>query len=55
LRKGDIIEEIDGAKVDDPSQIVSIVRKKHPKEQLSLRVNRYGRQMQVPVHIDERP
>ena len=55
LRKGDIIEEIDGAKVDDPSQIVSIVRKKHPKEHLSVVVNRYGRQMQVPVQIDERP
>ena len=55
LRKGDIIEEIDGSKVDDPAQIVSIVRKKHPKEQVSVSVNRYGRQLQVPIQIDERP
>ena len=55
LRKGDIIEEIDGAKVDDPSQIVGIVRKKHVKDQVSVTVNRYGRQLQVPIQIDERP
>ncbi len=55
LRKGDIIEQIDGDRVEDPSQIASHVRKKQVNEQLTLTVNRYGRQIQVPVEVDERP
>ena len=55
LRKGDIIEGIDGNRVEDPTQIASHVRKKQVKDQLTLTVNRYGRQLQVPVQVDERP
>ena len=55
LRKGDVIEQIDGSKVEDPSQIASHVRKKQVNERLVLTVNRYGRQIQVPVQVDERP
>lgn len=55
LRKGDIIEQIDGDRVEDPSQIASHVHKKQVNERLTLTVNRYGRQMQVPVQVDERP
>ena len=55
LRKGDIIEGVDGDRVEDPSQIASHVRKKHVDERLVLTVNRYGRQLQVPVQVDERP
>ena len=55
LRKGDIVEEIDGTRVNDPAQIASHVHKKQVNDQLTLTVNRYGRQFQVPVPIDERP
>jgi S1-C subfamily serine protease len=55
LRKGDVIEQIDGSRVEDPSQIASHVRKKRMNERLVLTVNRYGRQIEVPVQIDERP
>lgn len=55
LRKGDIIEEIDGSRVEDPSQVAAYVRKKKPEERLSVTVNRYGRQFQVGVQVDERP
>jgi serine protease Do len=55
LRKGDIIEGIDGSRVEDPSQIASHVRKRHVNDQLTLTVNRYGRQLQVPIQVDERP
>ena len=55
LRKGDIIEEIDGSRVEDPSEIVSKVKDKQMNERLVLTVNRYGRQIQVPVQVDERP
>src|ERR671926_1057986 len=55
LRKGDVIEQIDGTKIEDPSQIASHIRKKQVNERLVLTVNRYGRQIQVPVQVDERP
>lgn len=55
LRKGDIIEGIDGSRVEDPSQIAAHVRKKQVNDQLTLTVNRYGRQLQVPIQVDERP
>ncbi len=55
LRRGDIIEEIDGSRVEDPSQIASHVRNKQLNQKLKLTVNRYGRQLEVPVQVDERP
>jgi S1-C subfamily serine protease len=55
LRKGDIIEGIDGDRVEDPSQIATHVRKRRVDERLTLTVNRYGRQLQIPVQVDERP
>jgi serine protease Do len=55
LRKGDIVEEIDGNRINDPAQIASHVYKKQVNDQLTLTVNRYGRQFQVPVPVDERP
>jgi S1-C subfamily serine protease len=55
LRKGDIIEEIDGSRVEDPSEIATQVKSKQMNEKLVLTVNRYGRQLQVPVQVDERP
>lgn len=55
LRKGDVIEQIDGNMVNEPSQIASHVRKKQVNERLVLTVNRYGRQIQVPVQVDKRP
>lgn len=54
LRKGDVIEQIDGSRVEDPMQIASRVRGKQVNDRLTLTVNRYGRQLQVPVQVDER-
>ncbi|AIC16493.1 S1C family serine protease [Nitrososphaera viennensis] len=55
LRRGDIIEEIDGSAVDDPSQVASHVKGKKPGSRIAVTVNRYGRQFQVGVEVDERP
>jgi S1-C subfamily serine protease len=55
LRKGDIIEEIDGNAIKDPSEIASHVRKKQVNDQLTVTINRYGRQFQLPLPVDERP
>ncbi|HEY1249215.1 MAG TPA: trypsin-like peptidase domain-containing protein [Nitrososphaera sp.] len=55
LRKGDIVEEIDGDRIDDPSQLASHVHKKQVNDQVTVTVNRYGRLFQIPVPVDERP
>lgn len=55
LRKGDIIEEIDGTKVEDPTEVASHVRSKKPGSKVTITVNRYGRQLQTGVEVDERP
>ena len=55
LRKGDIIEGVDGDRVEDPSEIATHVRKKQVDDSLVLTVNRYGRQLEVPVKVDEHP
>ena len=55
LRKGDIIEEIDGNFIKDPSEIATYVRKKQVNDQLRVTINRYGRQFQLPIPVDVRP
>lgn len=55
LRKGDIIEEIDGTKVEDPTEVASHVLGKKPGSKVTIMVNRYGRQFQTGVEVDERP
>ena len=55
LQSGDVVEEVDGDKIEDPSQIAAAVRKKKFNENVSITVNRYGRQFQVRIQVDERP
>jgi serine protease Do len=55
LRRGDVIEQIDGNVVDDPSQVASHVKDKKPGNRIAVTLNRYGRQFQVGVDVDERP
>ena len=56
LRRGDIIEEIDGNKIQSPSQISSYIRtKKTADDQLTLVVNRYGRIYEIPFQLEARP
>ena len=43
LRKGDIIESIDGKKITDPSQMSSYIRKRSINEKIIITINRYGR------------
>src|SRR4026208_441837 len=51
LRKGDIIEAIDGKRVDDPSQISSNVCKKTVNDGVAMIVNRYGRRFEVQLKL----
>lgn len=55
LRRGDIIEQVDGERIEDPAQIAGVVRKKKVDETVSITVNRYGQQFEVWVHVDDRP
>jgi serine protease Do len=53
MRKGDIIEEIDGNNVQEPSQISSHIHKKHVGDSITLTINRNGTLIQVSLHLEE--
>jgi serine protease Do len=56
LRTGDIIEEIDGNKIDSPSQISSYIRKKKTvNDTVTVTVNRYGRVYEIPFQLEAHP
>jgi serine protease Do len=56
LRRGDIIEELDGNKIEDPSQISSYIRKKKTvNDRVTVIVNRYGRVYEVPFQMEAHP
>ncbi|MDW0137379.1 MAG: trypsin-like peptidase domain-containing protein [Nitrososphaeraceae archaeon] len=56
LRRGDIIEEINGNKIENPSQISSYIRKKKiVNDTVTVAINRYGRVYEVHLQLEARP
>ena len=56
LRRGDIIEEINGNKIENPSQISSYIRKKKMvNDTVTVAINRYGRVYEVNLQLEARP
>ena len=55
LRKGDIIEAVDGKRIDDTVEISLNLRKKNISDKLMMSVNRYGRHIEVLVQLQNRP
>jgi len=56
FRRGDIIEEINGNKIENPSQISSYIRKKKMvSDTVTVVINRYGRVYEVPIQLEARP
>jgi serine protease Do len=56
LRRGDIIEEINGNKIENPSQISSYIRKKKTvNDTITVAINRYGRVSEVPLQLEAHP
>jgi len=55
LRKGDIIEAVDGKRIDDNTEISLNVRKKTVNDSLTLTINRFGRRFEVPIQLQARP
>lgn len=54
LRKGDIIEAVDGKRVNDNTEISLNVRKKATNDKLMMTINRYGRRFEVPIQLRAR-
>jgi serine protease Do len=55
LRKGDIVEAIDGKKITDPSQMSSNIRKRSINEKIIMTINRYGRRFDYQIQLLARP
>jgi serine protease Do len=51
LRKGDIIEAVDGKRIDDTVEISLNVRKKNINDKLTVRINRYGRRFETLIQL----
>ncbi|MDQ6723837.1 MAG: trypsin-like peptidase domain-containing protein [Thermoproteota archaeon] len=55
LRKGDIIESLDGKTINDPLQVSSNIRKKTVKDKVVVRINRYGRRFDKEIQLLPHP
>ena len=56
LRRGDITEEINGNKIDNPSQVSSYIRKKKiVNDTVTITINRYGRVYDVHLKLEPHP
>jgi serine protease Do len=55
LRKGDIIEAVDGKRIDYTVEISLNLRKKKISDKIMMSVNRYGRHFEVLVQLQNRP
>lgn len=56
LRRGDIIKEINGNKIDNPSQVSSYIRKKKiVNDTVTITINRYGRVYDVHLKLEPHP
>ena len=55
LRKGDIIEAVDGKRIDDTVEISLHLRKKNTSDKIIMSVNRYGQRFEFLVQPQIRP
>ena len=55
LRKGDIIEAVDGRRIEDTSDISLSVRKKSINDKLVITINRYGSRFEVDIRLQAQP
>ncbi|MDE1764270.1 MAG: trypsin-like peptidase domain-containing protein [Thaumarchaeota archaeon] len=53
IRKGDIIEEIDGSKITEPSEISAHIHKKQVGDEINITINRNGKLIQISLHLEE--
>lgn len=55
LRKGDIIESVDGTKITDPYQISTHIRKRNIQDRIIIQINRYGKKMNKEIQLMPHP
>lgn len=53
IRKGDIIEEVDGNKIVEPSEISTHIHKKQVGDEIIMTINRNGRTVQISLQLEE--
>ncbi len=53
IRKGDIIEEIDGTKITEPSEISAHIYKKQVGDEIIMTINRNGKLIQISLKLEE--
>ena len=53
IRKGDIIEELDGNKIAEPSEISTHIHKKQVGDEIIMTINRNGRIVQISLQLEE--
>ena len=54
IRKGDIIEEIDGNKVTEPFEISAHIYKKQVGDEIIMTINRNGKLIQITLQLEEK-
>ena len=55
LRKGDIVESIDGITIVDPYQISNHIRKLSIRDKIVIRINRYGKRIEKEILLMPHP
>jgi S1-C subfamily serine protease len=53
IRKGDIIKQVDGNKITEPSEISIHIRKKQVGDEIIMTINRNGKLIQIPLELEE--
>ncbi|HVM90562.1 MAG TPA: trypsin-like peptidase domain-containing protein [Verrucomicrobiae bacterium] len=55
LKDRDLILEVDGVRVDDQHSLTTIVSKHEPGDVVVLKIWRAGKELQIPLTLEERP
>ena len=55
IRPGDIIESIDEKRIEEITELSSLIKKKKTNENTLLSVNRYGRRFDISVTLENQP
>src|ERR671912_2030205 len=55
IRPGDIIESIDEKRIEEITELSSLIKKKKTNENTLLSVNRYGRRFDISVNLENQP
>jgi putative serine protease PepD len=55
LQAGDVVTSIDGQRIDDPTDLSTIINKKAPGDRITLDVQRSGDAQSIEVELEDRP